>query len=135
MSGHAVPGTDQWDAAVACGLIRLGAGVALLRWPSQLARFAGARDDDTLARALFRGFGARDLALGIHSLAATRPGGDAKRALRVQAAADAVDGTIVASAVATGRLPRGRGIGCVLVAVLSSLGLLVSAHHLDDPAR
>jgi hypothetical protein len=135
MSGHAVAGAGEWDAAVACGLIRLGAGAALLRWPSRLARFAGARDDDKVVPAILRGFGARDLTLGIHSLAATRPGRDPKRALRIQAAADAVDGAIVAAAVATGRLPRGRGIACVLVAVLSSLGLLVSAHQLDDPAR
>jgi hypothetical protein len=131
MTGPAVPGTDEWDAAVACGLIRLGAGAALLRWPSQLARFAGARDDDALVPAIFRGFGARDLALGVHSLAATRPGGDAKHALRVQAAADAVDGMIVAGAVATGRLSRGRGIACVAVTVLSALGLLSGAHRLD----
>jgi hypothetical protein len=131
MSGRAVPGTDEWDAAVACGLIRLGAGAALLRWPSQLARFAGARDDDGVVPAILRWFGARDLGLGVHSLAATRPGHDVRRALRIQAAADAVDGAIVASAVATGRLPRGRGIGAVVIAVLSSLCLLVSAHQLD----
>jgi hypothetical protein len=123
--------TDEWNAAVACGLIRLAAGAVLLRWPSRLARFAGARDDDRLVPAILRGFGARDLSLGVHSLAATRPGGDAKHALRVQAAADLVDGMIVAGAVATGRLPRGRGIACVVVAVLSALGLLGGAHQLD----
>jgi hypothetical protein len=131
MSGRAVAGTDDWDAAVACGVIRLGAGATLLRWPAQLARLAGAREDDRLVPAILRGFGARDLSLGVHSLAATRPGGDAKRALRVQAAADAVDGLIVAGAVATGRLPRRRGIACVLIAVISSLGLLCGAYQLD----
>jgi hypothetical protein len=135
MSGRPVAGTDEWDAAVACGLIRLGAGAALLRWPAQLARLAGARDDDRLARAVVRGFGARDLALGVHSVAATRPGRDVRRSLRVQAAADAVDGAIVAGAVATGRLPRRRGIAGVVIAVLSSLSLLLAAHRLDDPAR
>jgi hypothetical protein len=135
MSGRAVTGTDEWDAAVACGLIRLGAGVALLRWPSQLARLAGARDDDTLARAVIRGFGARDLALGVGALAATRPVNHVSRSLRIQAAADAVDGAIVAGAVATGRLPRGRGIAGVVIAVLSSLSLFVSAHQLDATAR
>jgi hypothetical protein len=135
MSGRAVPGTDEWDAAVACGLMRLGAGAALLRWPTQLARLAGARDDDTLARAVIRGFGARDLALGVGALAATRPGRDVRRSLRIQAAADAVDGAIVAGAIASGRLPRGRGIAGVLIAVLSSLSLLVGAYQLGDPAR
>jgi hypothetical protein len=125
------PATDDWDAAVACGLIRLAVGAVLLRWPSQLARLAGARDDDGLARAVLRGFGARDLALGVTSLAATRPGGDVKHAMRVQAAADAVDGVIVAAAVATGRLPRRRGIAGVAIAVLSSLGLLAGAYQLD----
>jgi hypothetical protein len=131
MSAATTQASDDWSAAVACGLIRLAAGSVLLRWPSQLARFAGARDDDRLVPAMLRGFGARDLSLGFHSLAATRPGGDAKRALRVQAAADAVDGMIVAGAVATGRLPRARGIACVVFAALSSLGLLSGAHQLD----
>jgi hypothetical protein len=131
VSYRPVERTDEWDAALASGLIRLAAGAALLRWPSQIARLAGARDDDGLARAVIRGFGVRDLALGVTTLAATRPGRDIKRALRVQAAADAVDGVIVAGAVATGRLPRGRGIGGVAIAVLSSLGLLGAAHQLD----
>jgi hypothetical protein len=127
----AAQATDEWNAAVACGLIRLGAGAALLRWAPRLARLAGARDDDKLVPAILRGFGARDLSLGVHSLAATRPGGDPKHALRMQAAADAVDGMVVAGAVAAGRLPRGRGIACVVVAGLSALGLLSGAHRLD----
>jgi hypothetical protein len=131
MSYRTAPGADHWDAAVASGLIRLAAGAALLRWPSQLARLAGARDDDGLARAVIRGFGARDLALAVTTLAATRPGHDVRRALRVQAAADAVDGVIVAGAVATGRLPRGRGIGGVVIAALSAVGLLGAAQRLE----
>jgi hypothetical protein len=133
MSQRPAARTDDWNAAVASGLIRLAAGAVLLRWPSQLARLAGARDDDGLARAVIRGFGARDLALGVTTLAATRPGGDVRHALRVQAAADTVDGVIVAGAVAAGRLPRGRGIAGVAIAVLSAVGLLSGAHQLDRP--
>jgi hypothetical protein len=131
MSPVAAQRTDEWNAAVACGVIRLAAGTVLLRWAPRLARLAGARDDDRVVPAMLRGFGARDLSLGVHSLAATRPGGDPKRAMRVQAAADVIDGAFVVGAVATGRLPRGRGIGCVVVAVLSALGLLAGAHQLE----
>lgn len=134
MSQRPGAGTDEWDAAVATGLIRLAAGVTLLRWPARIARLAGARDDDSLARVVVRGFGARDLALGVSALVATRPGHDVRRSLRIQATADAVDGVIVAAAVATGRLPRRRGIGGVAIAVLSSLSLFASAHQLDPPS-
>jgi hypothetical protein len=128
---HTTQRTDEWNAAVACGLIRLAAGSVLLRFASPLARLAGARDDDRLVPTMLRGFGARDVSLGVHSLAATRPGGDAQHALRVQAAADVVDGLVVVGAVAAGRLPRGRGIACLVVAALSALGLLVGAQQLD----
>jgi hypothetical protein len=128
---RATPTTADWNAAVACGLIRLAAGGALLRWPSRLARLAGARDGDKLVPLMLRGFGARDLSLGVHSLAATRPGGDPKHALRVQAGVDAVDGLIVAGAMAAGRLPKGRGIACLAFAAGSAVSLLVAARMLD----
>jgi hypothetical protein len=131
VSRPAGPATDSWDAAVASGLIRLVAGTALLRWPRQMARLAGAGDDDRLARSVIRGFGIRDLALGVTALAATRPGHDVRRALRVQAAADAVDGLIIAGAIATRRLPRGRGIGGVAIAALSAASLLAGAQQLE----
>ena len=119
------PGAPQpWDAAVASGLIRIAAGVALLRWPARLARLAGARDDDRLASAVVAGFGARDLALGVGALAATRPGRDVRRQLQLQAGADALDALVVGAAVAVGRLPRGRGIVGVLIAATSAVTLL-----------
>jgi hypothetical protein len=85
-------------------------------------------------RTVFRGFGARDLMLGVESLTATRPGRDARRSLRTQAVADVVDGAIVAAAIATGRLPRRQGIGAVSFAVVSALSLFAAAQQLGDPA-
>jgi hypothetical protein len=126
-------GTESWDAAVASGLIRIAAGLALLRWPARFAGVAGARDGDRLATAVAAGFGARDLALGGSALAATRPGRDVRRQLRVQAAADVVDALIVATAVARGRLPRVRGIAGALIAVTSATGLAVTAGRLPPP--
>jgi hypothetical protein len=131
VSRSRAPGRDQWDAAVASGLIRLVAGAVLLRWPAPVARLAGARADDSLARRVVRGFGARDLALAVMTLAATRPGRDVRRALRIQAAADSIDAVIVGGAVAAGRLPKGRGIGGVAIGAVSAAGLAGAAHQLD----
>jgi hypothetical protein len=114
----------SWDLAVATGLIRIAAGALLLRRSGRLATLAGARADDRLMRAVVAGFGARDLALGVSALAATRPGRDVRGQLRLQAAADTVDAVIVAAAVRSHRLPRGRGIVGVLIAATSAAGHL-----------
>src|SRR4051794_40513920 len=100
-----------WNLAVATGLIRVVAGVLLWRRPATLIRLAGGSADDSVLRALFRYFAVRDLALGIATLAATRPGGDVPRVVTLQAVADTVDGAVVGGLVATGRLDRLRGIG------------------------
>jgi hypothetical protein len=113
-----------WDLAVATGLVRIAAGILLFRQSGRLASLAGARRDDRLVRAVVAGFGVRDLALGVSALAATRPGRDIRGQLRLQAAADAIDAAIVAAAVPSGRLPRGRGIVGVLIAASSALGHL-----------
>jgi hypothetical protein len=115
---------SSWDVAVATGLVRIAAGSLLLRRPGLLASLAGARSDDRLVRAVVAGLGVRDLALGVSALAATRPGGDVRAQLRLQAAADAVDAVIVAAAMPSGRLPRGRAIAGVLIALTSAGGHL-----------
>ena len=115
---------SAWDLAVATGLIRIAAGVLLLRRPGRLAWLAGARGDDRLVKAVVAGFGARDVALGVSALAATRPGRDVRGQLRLQAAADVIDALIVAAAVPADRLPRGRGIAGVLIALGSAVGHL-----------
>src|SRR4051794_3306194 len=105
---RSAPDTDtpSWNLAGATRPIRIGAGVALWRWPSSLIRMAGGSPDDSGLRALFRYFAVRDLALGVATLAATRPGGDVPRVLALQGVADTVDGAVVGGLVAAGRLDR-----------------------------
>jgi hypothetical protein len=126
-------GAESWDVAVISGLVRFAAAGVLLRWPARLARLAGARPDDRVVTAAIAGFGARDLALGVTALAATRPGRDVRRQLRVQAGADVVDAVVVGAAVATGRLPKGRGIVGVAIGLASAASLAATAARL--PAR
>ena len=108
--------SDEWDLGVATGLIRIAAGVFLWRAPSTAIRVAGGSPDDRLLRGLFRYFAVRDVALGVATLASTRPGGDVVRSLTLQGAADTVDGAGVAALVGAGRLRRTQGIGAVALA-------------------
>jgi hypothetical protein len=108
--------SDEWDLGVATGLIRIAAGVVLWRAPSTAIRMAGGSPDDALLRILFRYFAVRDMALGVATLASTRPGGDVVRALNLQGVADTVDGAAVGAMVSTGRLRRVQGLGAVALA-------------------
>jgi hypothetical protein len=110
-----------WDLGVATGLIRIFAGIALWRAPSTLIRLSGGSPDDGLLRAVFRYFAVRDVALGVATLASTRPGGDVTRSLALQGVADTLDGAAVGALVATGRLRRIQGIGAVGLAAVTAL--------------
>jgi hypothetical protein len=110
-----------WDVGVATGLIRIFAGIALWRVPSTLIRLSGGSPDDGLLRAVFRYFAVRDVALGVATLASTRPGGDVTRYVALQGVADTVDGAAVGALVATGRLRRTQGIGAVGLATVTAL--------------
>ena len=121
----------QWNTAVGTGLLRLGAGAALLRWRRPLAvKLAGASPDDAVVPALFGYFGARDIAVGLFTLASTRPDGDVSKAVRLQGHADATDSLLVGALMQSGRIPRSRGIGAIAVAVGSALGEYVTALRL-----
>lgn len=106
----------EWDLGVATGLIRIGAGLTLWRAGGFAIRMAGGSPDDGVLRALFRYFAVRDVALGVATLASTRPGGDVVRSLTLQGVADTVDGAAVGALVATGRLRRTQGIGAAALA-------------------
>jgi hypothetical protein len=108
--------SEEWDLGVATGLIRVGAGLVMWRAPATAIRMAGGSPDDGLLRTLFRYFAVRDIALGVATLASTRPGGDVSRSLTWQGVADTVDGAAVGALVSAGRLRRGQGIGAVAVA-------------------
>lgn len=120
----------EWNAGMATGLLRLGAGAALLRWRRTFAGFAGARDDDRVLPLLFGYFGVRDMTLGVAALMSTRPDGDVPKQIALQGVADTVDGGIVAALVAGGRLPRPRGIALVAVAAVSALSEYAGAWRL-----
>lgn len=127
----AVVTTRTWNTAVGTGLLRIVVGTALLRWRHPLARrLGGAGEGDRLLPLLFGYFGARDITVGVVTLASTRPGGDVPRAVNLQGVADATDAALVAAVAASGRLSRPRAIGAGVVAVVSALGEFVTAARL-----
>jgi hypothetical protein len=121
----------EWNTAVATGLLRVVVGSALLRWRRPLAQGVfGATADDKLLPLLFGYFGARDVAVGVVTLAATRPDGDVAKQLTRQGIADTADAGLIAAVMARGRLSRARGIPAIAVAVLSALGEFATALRL-----
>ena len=121
----------EWNTAVGTGLLRLVVGFVLLRWRRPLAvRIAGADPGDAVVPALFAYFGIRDMAVGVVTLASTRPDGDVPKAVRLQGHADALDAVVVAGITQTGRWPRERGIVMTAVAVGSALGEYLTAARL-----
>jgi len=112
----------QWNTAVSTGLLRVGVGAALLRWRRPLAvRLAGAAPDDSVLPALFGYFGIRDMAVGVYTLASTRPDGNVAKAVRLQGHADAIDAGLIAAVMQSGRMSRQRGIAAIALAVGSAL--------------
>jgi len=127
----AVVTSRTWNTAVATGLLRLVVGALLLRWRHPLARrLGGASDGDRVLPLLFGYFGARDIAVGVVTLASTRPGGDVPRAVTLQGAADATDVALVAAIAASGRLSRPRAIGAGMLAVVTAVGEFATAARL-----
>lgn len=120
-----------WNTAVATGLLRIVAGASLLRWRRPLAtKLAGASTDDAVVPALFGYFGVRDMLVGVITLASTRPDGDIPGAVRLQGHADAIDTVLVGALMQTGRIPRSRGIGAMVVAAGSAFSEYATAIRL-----
>lgn len=118
----------EWNTAVGTGLLRLGAGAALLRWRKTLAqRLAGASADDNVVPALFGYFGVRDIVVGLVTLASTRPDGDVRKAVRLQGHADATDALLVTAVMRSGRIPQRQGIGAIAVAAGSAVSEYVTS--------
>src|SRR4051812_12558618 len=118
----------EWNTAVSTGLLRLGAGVALLRWRKTLAQsLAGASADDSVVPALFGYFGVRDILVGVVTLASTRPNGDVRKAVRLQGHADATDALLVTAVMRSGRIPQRQGIGAIALAGGSAVSEYVTA--------
>jgi hypothetical protein len=121
----------QWNTAVATGLLRIGAGVCLLKWRRTLAvRLAGASPDDPVVPLLFGYFGVRDISVGVVTLAATRPDGDVARAVNLQGVADTTDAVIVAGVAARGHIPRERGVAAGVDAVVTAAAEYATAWSL-----
>jgi hypothetical protein len=122
VSDNAHVSSREWNVGVATGLLRVGVGTALLRWRGPLARrVGGAAPDDRVLPALFGYFGARDLCVGLLTLAATRPDGDVARQVGWQGIADATDAALVAAVAARGRISRGRAAGAIVLALGSAV--------------
>jgi hypothetical protein len=112
--------SKEWNTAVGSGLLRIVAGICLLRWRRTLARsLAGAAPDDRVMPLLFGYFGARDITVGAVTLAATRPTGNVPKAVRLQGLADATDAVLIG--VVANRMPRVKAIGAIALAVVSAL--------------
>jgi len=112
-------------------MLRVAVGSALLRWRRPLARSVfGAAPDDKLLPLLFGYFGARDVAVGVVTLAATRPDGNVAKQVARQGIADTADAGLVAAVMARGHISRARGIPAIAVAVLSAAGEFATAMRL-----
>lgn len=107
----------DWDVAVGTGLLRLVVGLGLWRWRDRAITVAGGDARDRVLRALFGYFAVRDIAVGVATLATTRPGADVANAVRVQALADTTDAVAVSVVTQAGRLPKLRGQGAVALAL------------------
>jgi hypothetical protein len=97
------------SAATAVAAGRVGLGVAALVWPLVPARpWVGSSADDLGAQVLGRALGARDLALGLGALAATRTAATGPRPAGAWYAAGALSDALdlAVTAAAWPRLPR-----------------------------
>ena len=118
----------EWNTAVGTGLLRLGAGAALLRWRKPLAqRVAGASAGDSVVPVLFGYFGVRDILVGLVTLASTRPNGDVRKAVRLQGHADTTDALLVTAVMRSGRIPQRQGIGAIALAAGSAVSEYVTS--------
>lgn len=115
------PSTTDWGVAVGTGMVRIAAGVGLLRSRRSLIRLAGGDPDDALLGALFTYFGVRDVAVGVATLATTRPGAQPRNAVLLQGAADTTDAALIVAVIRSGRLPVVRGAGMVALAAVTAL--------------
>ena len=112
--------TREWQTAIGTGLVRLGAGVALLRWRDLAIGLSGGVPTDRTVRSVFTYFGIRDVALGVSTLLATRPGADVSKQVAVQGLADAGDTAMLVGLLRAGKLPRVQGSGVALLAAAAA---------------
>ena len=122
--------TTHWETAVGTGLVRIGASVVLWRWRDPLISLAGGSPKDPVLRTVFTYFAARDLALGVSALLATRPDANVPRQVALQGVADTLDTAIVAGLVSNGRLTRVKGTGAAALAAVTALGEYATAWRL-----
>jgi hypothetical protein len=118
---------DERERARVLGTARVAVGAAMFLAPKWAGRTWVGRDADTPgAKTITRGFGARDMAIGIGLLSALGEGKGAGRWLMLGAVADG--GDAVSTLLSWGRLPRlarltifaGAAAACVSGAMLSS---------------
>ncbi len=106
---------------------RVAFGVAMLAVPGRIASsWVGPRADNPSGHVIVRGFGARDVALGVGALAALQRGEGVRPWLIAATAGDLSD--MVATAVGGRELPRNGLIGtAVLAGAAAGVGAWLSA--------
>jgi hypothetical protein len=114
-----VPETDlARSIAVGTGAMRVGVGLMLLRWRRLLVRLSGAEPDDPVVSSLFAYWGVRDIGVGVAALtAALRSPDGVPTQLSAQGIADATDAALITGVTVAGRVPRGKGVGMLALAV------------------
>jgi hypothetical protein len=126
--------TRQWNCAVGTGVLRVGIGTGLVALSGFGARMLGADRDDRVVPTVLAALGVRDVALGVIALAATRPGADVAKAIRLQAVFDGFDAAVGGSLLASGRIDRPQGVATVGVALASAAADWAVARHAARPA-
>jgi hypothetical protein len=115
------------SGAIAIAAGRLGLGVAICAFTRPALKGLGFDDPDPGSVALARLAGGRDIALGLHGLAARDDRDRLSEATLIAAAVDAGDGLAFGAALASGGLGRRAAINLPLIGAAVGAGALVAA--------
>jgi len=115
------------SAAIAIAIGRLGLGVAIFAFTRPALAGLGFDRPDAATIALARLAGGRDIALGLHGLAARNDRNRLAESSAIATAVDAGDGIAFAAAIASGELDRKALINVPVIAAAVVAGTWVSA--------
>ncbi len=115
------------SGAIAIAAGRLGLGVGILAFTRPALRGLGFTGADSTSVALARLAGGRDVALGLHGLAARNDRERLAEATVIAAAVDAVDGLALGAALASGEMGRRGLVNLPLIGAAVLAGTWVTA--------
>lgn len=115
------------NGALAIAASRLGLGVAICAFTRPALAGLGFERPDAAAIALARLAGGRDIALGLHGLAARDDRARLAESSMIATAVDAGDGLAFAAAIASGEVGRRTLVNVPLIAVAVVAGSFVTA--------